>query len=93
MKTIIRIILILIVGIIIFGIVSRSKDFSSETTRLESVTSESQELVLPEEEILVDMEETIEEDGGDNQIETPTLPPGWQEDGSVILGGDGIPNN
>lgn len=92
MKTIIRIILILIVGIIIFGIVSRSKDFSSETTQLEIPVSELEELVLSEEDMVVETEEIIQEDEVE-QIETPALPPGWQEDGSVILGGDGIPNN
>lgn len=92
MKTIIRIILILIVGIIIFGIVSRSKDFSSETTQLETPVSESDELALSEEDVVVETEEMIQEDEV-GQIETPALPPGWQEDGSVILGGDGIPNN
>lgn len=88
MKTFIRIIILCIVGIMVVVLVSDSKDVHLQPEPNEEAETVDEEVDdFLEEEIVVPPEEEPEEDV------VPELPPGWQEDGSVILGGDGIPNN
>lgn len=92
MKGFLRIITLLIVGVIVVVLVRSNTDVEvpeNDTAISEEVISESEDgVVTPEEEVVVP--EEVQEDVSE---EENTLPPGWQEDGTVILGGDGIPNN
>lgn len=84
MKTFLRIIALIFLGVllvVVIGSLSKKEPEPVEEVLEETIVSE-EEVILEEE--IVDDEETLEE------IIDPV---GDEDDGVIILGGDGIPNN
>lgn len=88
MKVFLRIVTLLIVGVIVVVLISDSTKAPATQTEESSEVADIEEPTVSEEEVVVPIEEV---DTSEESV--PELPPGWQEDGTVILGGDGIPNN